>query len=121
MSFTATLHSRPFIDSSDHSVSLSVARHWLSIGLVTGEQSSVDRLHTARACQAAHKPIINATHVVSVHAGEVAQGIAYEKLDHADHTLPGLLAPVIHARGQVLNKPNAFSDLHLLLFSQLRH
>lgn len=107
--------------SSDHSVSQSVARHWLSIGLVTGEQGGIDGLHTAGASQTPHQPIIDAAHVISVHARKVSQGIPDEELHHADNTLSRFLTPVIQASWQVLDQADTFRNLHLLLFSQLRH
>lgn len=92
-----------------------------SVGLVAGEQSGVHRLHAAGAREAAHQPVVDALHVVGVHARQVAHLVADEELHHADDALACLLAAIISAGGQVLNEPNAFGYLHLLLLGELTH
>lgn len=67
------------------------------VGLVAGEERGVHRLHTAGTRETAHQPVVDARHVVSVHAWKIAYGVAAHKLHHADHalTMAGLLAVAV--------------------------
>jgi len=89
------------------------------VGLITCKQGSIHWFHTWWTCEASHKPVINAFHMVCMHAREVAYRITNHEFDHADHTLSVLLAAIICASGKMLNQSNPFRNFDLLLFSQL--
>ena len=40
---------------------------------------------TRRTSKASHQPVVDAVGVVGVHAGQVADPVADDELDHADH------------------------------------
>lgn len=69
------------------------------VGLVAGQQGSIDWLHAAWTGEAAHQPVIDAALMISMHAGQVTDGVAHNELHHAYHTLPGLFASIIGASG----------------------
>lgn len=45
---------------------MSVVRLLQSVGFISGQQSSVHRLHAGRAGEGAHQPRINAIHVINM-------------------------------------------------------
>ena len=54
--------------------------------LILTQEGGVHRLHAAGAGEAAHEPVVDAVHVVGVHAGQVPHRVPDVELDHADHT-----------------------------------
>lgn len=56
-----------------------------SVGLVRGEERSVDWFHAGRTGEGAHEPVVYAVHVVDVHAGQEPDGVAVYKVHHTNH------------------------------------
>ena len=53
--------------------------------LILTQEGGVHRLHAAGAGEAPHEPVVDAVHVVGVHAGQVPHRVPDVELDHADH------------------------------------
>ena len=54
------------------------------LSLAVTKQSSVHWLHAAGTGEAPHEPVVDALHVVGVHAGQVPHTVPHAELDHAD-------------------------------------
>jgi len=89
------------------------------VGVVGNQKCSIHWLHTARAGEAPHQPVIDTLHMVGVHAGQVAHWVPHIELDHTNDALSVLLATIKCSSGQVLYQSNPLGYLYLLLLSQL--
>ena len=52
--------------------------------IILTQEGGVHRLHAAGAGEAPHEPVVDAVHVVGVHAGQVPHTVPHAELDHAD-------------------------------------
>jgi len=89
------------------------------LSLAVTKQSSVHWLHAAGTGEAPHEPVVDALHVVGVHAGQVPHTVAHAELYHTDDTFSVLLAAIEDSGGQMLNETDPLSDLYLLLLREL--
>lgn len=56
------------------------------VGLVGAEESRINWLHTGRAREGAHQPIVDALCVVDVHTGQKTDRVIDAEFNHADDT-----------------------------------
>lgn len=56
------------------------------VGLVRRQQSCIDGLQATGTRQAAHQPVVDASHMVGVHARQTTHRIAGSEFQHTDDT-----------------------------------
>lgn len=59
------------------------------VRLVGTEKSRINGLHTGRAREGAHQPVVDAKSVIDVHTGQKSDRVIDAKFNHADDTSAG--------------------------------
>lgn len=73
------------------------------VRFVTCQQCCINRLHARGTGKTSHEPVINAFHMICVHTRQVPNWIVNHEFNHANYTLPVLLASIICSSGKMLN------------------
>lgn len=78
------------------------------------DERGVHGFHARGTRERAQEPVVDASGVVGVHAGQVAHLFPDDELHHADDAL-ALFGAVVLPGGQVVYEAEALGDAHLLL------